>query len=86
MVCLRYSWPSYILGIRVGLIKNNCRDTANPTCPTNDGIEDTEIRSYILGIRVGLIKNNCRDTANPTCPTNDGIEDTENFFVPLPFI
>ena len=35
--------------LRVGLsklnfhkFKHNCRDTINPMCPTNDGIEDTE--------------------------------------------
>ena len=40
---------SYLSQIRVGLsrlnfhkFKHNFRDTVNPTCPTNDGIEDTE--------------------------------------------
>ena len=40
---------SYLLQIRVGLsklnfhkFKHNFRDTVNPMCPTNDGIEDTE--------------------------------------------
>ena len=40
---------SYLLQLRVGLsklnfhkFKDNFRDTVNPMCPTNDGIEDTE--------------------------------------------
>ena len=40
---------SYLIQIRVGLsklnfhkFKHNFRDTINPMCPTNDGIEDTE--------------------------------------------
>ena len=40
---------SYLSQIRVGLrklnfhkFKHNFRDTINPMCPTNDGIEDTE--------------------------------------------
>ena len=40
---------SYLTQLRVGLSKLNClkfnhnfRDTINPMCPTNDGIEDTE--------------------------------------------
>ena len=40
---------SYLLQPRVGLsklnfhkFKHNFRDTVNPMCPTNDGIEDTE--------------------------------------------
>ena len=40
---------SYLLQLRVGLsklnfhkFKHNFRDTVNPMCPTNDGIEDTE--------------------------------------------
>ena len=40
---------SYLSQIRVGLgrlnfhkFKHNFRDTVNPMCPTNDGIEDTE--------------------------------------------
>ena len=40
---------SYLSQIRVGLSKlnfhkfnHNVRDTVNPMCPTNDGIEDTE--------------------------------------------
>ena len=40
---------SYLTQLRVGLsksnfhkFKHNFRDTINPMCPTNDGIEDTE--------------------------------------------
>ena len=40
---------SYITQLRVGLsalnfqkLKQNFRDTMNPMCPTNDGVEDTE--------------------------------------------
>ena len=40
---------SYLSQLRVGLsklnfhkFKHNFRDTVNPMCPTNDGIEDTE--------------------------------------------
>ena len=40
---------SFLSHIRVGLsrlnrhkFKHNFRDTVNPICPTNDGIEDTE--------------------------------------------
>ena len=40
---------SYLIQLRVGLsklnfykFKHNFRDTINPMCPTNDGIEDTE--------------------------------------------
>ena len=40
---------SYLTQLRVGLsklnfhkLKHNFRDTINPMCPTNDGIEDTE--------------------------------------------
>ena len=40
---------SYLTQLRVDLsklnfhkFKHNCRDTINPMCPTNDGMEDTE--------------------------------------------
>ena len=59
----------YLTQLKVGLrklnfhkFKNNFRNTINPMCPTNDGIEDTEhflflYPSFILRVTTTICKN-----------------------------